>query len=139
MLPATLQVTQQITDMFGAPIKQYPGQRRVTRGVRVKVPGTHFIGLTKAEQQVDYWVCAMEFRERHVFQSHADKRTPVPGSASSAKTTPSKIQTTKASGRRFRFGTSGVMPWPPRLPPPLMRLTSTHALILPWCMVMLSC
>jgi hypothetical protein len=71
MPPATLKVTQQITDVFGAPIKQYPGQSQVTRGVRVKVPGTHFIGLTKAEQQVDYWVCAMEFRERHVFQSHA--------------------------------------------------------------------
>ena len=41
MPPATLKVTQQITDVFGAPIKQYPGQSQVTRGVRVKVPGTH--------------------------------------------------------------------------------------------------
>jgi len=31
----------------------------------------HFTGLTKAEQKVDYWVSTMEFRERHVFQSHA--------------------------------------------------------------------
>ena len=68
----TLQVTPQITESFGAPIKQYAGQSQVTKGVRVKVPGMqHFNGLTKAEQKVDYWVSAMEFRERHVFQSHA--------------------------------------------------------------------
>ena len=71
MLPATLKVTHQITDVFGALIKQYPGQSQVTRGVRVKVPGKHFTGLTKAEQKVDYWVSAIEFRERHAFESHA--------------------------------------------------------------------
>jgi len=67
----TLQVTPQITESFGAPIKQYAGQSQVTKGVRVKVPGMHFTGLTKAEQKVDYWVSPMQFRERHVFQSHA--------------------------------------------------------------------
>jgi len=54
MPPATLQVTPQITESFGAPIKQYAGQSQVTKSVRVKVPGMHFTGLTKAEQKVDY-------------------------------------------------------------------------------------
>ena len=31
----------------------------------------NFTCLTKAEKKVDYWVPAMEFRKRHVFQSHA--------------------------------------------------------------------
>jgi len=70
-MPATPKVTQPITNVFGAPIRQYPGQSQVTRGVRVKAPGTHWTGLTRTEQQVHYWVCAMEFRERHAFQSHA--------------------------------------------------------------------
>ena len=65
----TPKVTQPITNVFGAPIKQYPGQSQVTRGVRVKAPDTHWTGLTRTEQQVHYWVCVMEFRERH--SSHA--------------------------------------------------------------------
>ena len=54
-MPATLKVTQPITDVFGALIRQYPGQSQVTRGVRVKAPGTHWTGLTRTEQQVHYW------------------------------------------------------------------------------------
>ena len=52
MPSATLQVTPQITESFGTPIKQYVGQSQVTKGVRVKVPGKHFTCLTKAEQKV---------------------------------------------------------------------------------------
>jgi len=68
---ATLQVTPQITESFGAPIQQYAGQSQVNKGVRVKVPVKHFTGLSQAEQKVDYWVSAMEFLERHAFVSHA--------------------------------------------------------------------
>jgi len=74
----TLQVTSQITESFGAPIKQYAGQSQVNKGVRVKVPGKHFTGLLAAEQKLDYWVS------------------------------------------------------PPTLPPPLRRLKSKPALILPF-------
>jgi len=59
------------TESFGALIKQYAGQSQVNRGVRVKVPGKHFTGLSQDEQKVDYWVFAMEFREHHAFVSHA--------------------------------------------------------------------
>ena len=43
----------------------------MNRGVRVKVPGKHFTGLSQAEQKVDYWVSATEVCERHAFVSHA--------------------------------------------------------------------
>ena len=62
--------TPQITASFGEPIKQYPGQVQVNRGVKVKCPGKHFPGLTPAEQKVDYWVTAMEYRERYPFERH---------------------------------------------------------------------
>ena len=68
MPPPTLQVTPQITESFGAPIKQYAGQKQVTQAVRVQVPGKHFTGLSASEQKLDYWVSAMEFRERHAFE-----------------------------------------------------------------------
>ena len=53
MPQVTLQVTPQITESFGAPIKQYAGQSQVTKGVRVRVPGMYFTGLTKAKQKED--------------------------------------------------------------------------------------
>ena len=62
--------TPQITASFGAPIKQYPGEVQVTRAVKVKAPGKHFSGLTPAEQKVDYWVTAVEYRERYPFERH---------------------------------------------------------------------
>jgi len=62
--------TPQITASFGAPIKQYPGQVQVTRAVKVQAPGKHFSGLTPAEQKVDYWVTAVEYRERYQFERH---------------------------------------------------------------------
>ena len=62
--------TPQITASFCEPIKQYPGQVQVNRGVKVKCPGKHFPGLTPAEQKVDYWVTAMEYRERYPFERH---------------------------------------------------------------------
>ena len=68
MPPPTLQVTPQITESFGAPIKQCAGQKQVTQAVRVQVPGKHFTGLSASEQKLDYWVSAMEFRERHAFE-----------------------------------------------------------------------
>ena len=63
--------TPKIQTAFGAPIKQYPGQIQVTRRVKVKVPGKHFTGLTAAEQKLDYWVTAMEFRERYPFERYS--------------------------------------------------------------------
>ena len=62
--------TPSITASFGAPIRQFPGQVQVTRCVKVKVPGKHFSGLSAAEQKLDYWVTAVEFRERYPFERH---------------------------------------------------------------------
>ena len=62
--------TPQITASFGEPIKQYAGQVQVTRNVKVECPGKHFPGLSAHEQKLDYWVTAMEFRDRYVFQRH---------------------------------------------------------------------
>ena len=101
MLPSTLQVTPQITESFGALIKQYAGQSQMTKDVRVKVTGMHFTGLTKAKQKVDYWVSQWSFASAKSFRvtrRPGDKRIPVPGSASSAKMPPSKNQTTETSG-----------------------------------------
>ena len=62
--------TPQITAAFGEPIKQYAGQVQVLRAVKVECPGRHFPGLSANEQKLDYWVTAMEFRDRYVFQRH---------------------------------------------------------------------
>ena len=47
-----------------------PGQVQVTRCVKVKVPGKHFPGLSAAEQKLEYWVTAVEFREHYPFERH---------------------------------------------------------------------
>jgi hypothetical protein len=62
--------TQQITSLFGAPVKQYPGQIQVTRRVKVQAPGKHFTGLTQSEQTKSYWATAVEYRERYQFERH---------------------------------------------------------------------
>ena len=59
-----------ITASFGEPIKQYPGQMQVTRAVRVKAPGKFFNNLSSAERALDYWVGAVEYRERYAFERH---------------------------------------------------------------------
>ena len=56
---------------YGQPIKQYPGQVQVARRVRVKGPGKFFNNLTAAESKRDYWLVAVEHRERHAFERHA--------------------------------------------------------------------
>ena len=58
-------------DDFVVAVKQYPGQQQVTRRVRVKVPGKHFPQLQTAEQLLDFWGEAVEFKERHTFPRHA--------------------------------------------------------------------
>ena len=111
MPPPTLQVTPQITESFGAPIKQYAGQKQVTQAVRVQVPGKHFTGLSASEQKLDYWVSAMEFRERHAFERNLKAWGSAhtgPGIRFVSEDDAVDDQTTTASGPRYRYGTSGA-------------------------------
>ena len=49
-------------------IKQYPGPRQFTRGVKGNVPGKDFPQLDAVEQRAFYEGTAVEFVERHQFQ-----------------------------------------------------------------------
>ena len=63
-----------LTDHFGAPIRQHPGEIQVQRRVKVDVPGKDFTGLRDAEAAASYSCTAVKYRERYQFERHQNSR-----------------------------------------------------------------